>query len=143
MHPLRFSNRDIITKRGGRAASHSQPLCRADHPWPGRGQGSQQRGGRLRPGPARKGGRRCSQGQQLTGAALAGTAAREHTHIQRDARKGLPPVASPTASRGDGTGNKGGRPFVGWLPAGNGSRRLRRGSSSSGADGARGVRAFF
>ncbi|RWV94236.1 hypothetical protein GW17_00043243 [Ensete ventricosum] len=45
-------------RRGG------QPLCRAVHPRPGRGQGPLQRGGWLRPGPARKGGQRRPQGQK-------------------------------------------------------------------------------
>ncbi|RWW40265.1 hypothetical protein BHE74_00054336 [Ensete ventricosum] len=39
MHPLRFPNSGIIAKqrqRGGEAASHGQPPCRAGHPWPGR-----------------------------------------------------------------------------------------------------------
>ncbi|RZR82141.1 hypothetical protein BHM03_00008504 [Ensete ventricosum] len=81
-------------------------------------------------------------------------AARGHTSLQRDAckggrllgaRKGLPPVASPAASRGDSAGSKGGRPLAGWMPTGKGSRRLRRGSNGgdSGADGVRGVRVSF
>ncbi|RRT31255.1 hypothetical protein B296_00048803, partial [Ensete ventricosum] len=43
-------------RRGG------QPPCRAGHPRPGCGQGPLQGGGWLRPGPARKGGQRHSQG---------------------------------------------------------------------------------
>ncbi|RWW23792.1 hypothetical protein GW17_00011945 [Ensete ventricosum] len=63
MLPLRFFNSGIRAKtvrwRGG------QPPCRVDHPRPGRNEGPLEGGGRLRPGPARKGGRRRSQGQQL------------------------------------------------------------------------------
>ncbi|RZS21387.1 hypothetical protein BHM03_00054020 [Ensete ventricosum] len=53
----------------------------------------------------------------------------------------MPPVASPSASRGDGASRRGGRPLAEWLPMGKGSRRLRRGSSDGGADEARGVTA--
>ncbi|RRT36674.1 hypothetical protein B296_00026806, partial [Ensete ventricosum] len=60
-----------------------------------------------------------------------------HTPLERGVRKGLPPAASPTASKGGGVGHKGGRPLAGWLPMGKGSRCLRRGSSDN-ADGARG-----
>ncbi|RWV81201.1 hypothetical protein GW17_00057404 [Ensete ventricosum] len=112
-------------------------------------QGPLQGGGR--PRPARKGGQRHSQGQQPTREA---SAARKDTCLQpgarkvgrlQGARKGLPPAASPAASRGGGTGRRGGRPLVGWLPGGKGSCRLRRGSSGDGCDtdGARGVRASF
>ncbi|RRT35847.1 hypothetical protein B296_00040496 [Ensete ventricosum] len=60
------------------------------------------------------------------------------------ARKGLPPAASPIASRGDDTRRRGGRPLVGRLLVGKGSRRLYRGSGDSdGAEGERGVRASF
>ncbi|RRT69380.1 hypothetical protein B296_00029119 [Ensete ventricosum] len=41
-----------------------QPPCRADHPRPGRGKGLLQGSDRLRLGPARKGGRCRSKGQQ-------------------------------------------------------------------------------
>ncbi|RZS23279.1 hypothetical protein BHM03_00056186, partial [Ensete ventricosum] len=44
---------------------------------------------------------------------------------QRGARKGLPPVTSPTASRGGDAGHKGGRPLAGRLSAGKSSHRLR------------------
>ncbi|RZS27797.1 hypothetical protein BHM03_00061322 [Ensete ventricosum] len=63
--------------------------------------------------------------------------AREHSRLQCDARKGgqlegarkgLPPAASPVASGGGDAGRKGGYPLAGWLPAGKGNRRLRRGS---------------
>ncbi|RZR92381.1 hypothetical protein BHM03_00020684, partial [Ensete ventricosum] len=76
--------------------------------------------------------------------------ARGHTRLQHDAckggrlqgaRKGLSPAASPTASKGGGTGRKGGRPLAEWLSAGKGSRRLRRGSG--GTNGARRVSASF
>ncbi|RWW48581.1 hypothetical protein BHE74_00045330 [Ensete ventricosum] len=60
------------------------------------------RGGRLR--PARKGDR------------------------QRLARKGLPPAASPAASRGGDAGRRCGHPLVGRLQAAKGSRRLRWGN---------------
>ncbi|RRT32587.1 hypothetical protein B296_00051335 [Ensete ventricosum] len=44
MHPLRFPNSGIRAKRGGGAASHSQPPCRVDHPRSGRSQGTLQGG---------------------------------------------------------------------------------------------------
>ncbi|RZS21115.1 hypothetical protein BHM03_00053706, partial [Ensete ventricosum] len=155
---------------GGGAASHGQPPCRVGHTWPGCGQGPQQGGGQgqpaRRPTPlvgasAHKGGWRCSRGQQPVGAAPAGTidcgqpvgaaAAHGHTRLQRDAhkggrlqcaRKGLPPAASPTASRGGATDRRGCCPLAEWLPTGKGNRHLRRGSSGD-ADRARGVRASF
>ncbi|RWV83061.1 hypothetical protein GW17_00055382, partial [Ensete ventricosum] len=68
---------------------------------------------------------------QLAGA----TVARGHNCLQRGARKGLPPAASPAASR------RGGRPLARWLPAGKGSHRLHRGCGD--AEGERGVRASF
>ncbi|RZR88489.1 hypothetical protein BHM03_00016088 [Ensete ventricosum] len=77
--------------------------------------------------------------------------ARWHTRLHHDThkggqlqgtRKGMPPAASPTASRGGGIGHRVGRPLAGWLPAGKGSHRLRRGSNGDdGADGAREVTA--
>ncbi|RWV90886.1 hypothetical protein GW17_00046871 [Ensete ventricosum] len=98
---------------------------------------------------ARKGGRRRSWGQHPAGA----TVACGHTCLQRDARKGgrlqgarkgLSPVASPAASKGDSADHRGGYPLVGWMPTGKGNRRLRRGSSGDGGtDGARGIRASF
>ncbi|RZR92547.1 hypothetical protein BHM03_00020865, partial [Ensete ventricosum] len=42
--------------------------------------------------------------------------------------KGLPPVASPAASRGGGASRKGGCPLVGRQPTVKGNRRLCRGS---------------
>ncbi|RZR75439.1 hypothetical protein BHM03_00057789, partial [Ensete ventricosum] len=59
--------------------------------------------------------------------------------------KGLPPAAYPTASRGSGVDRRGGCPLAGWLPAGKGSRRLRRGSSDGddGVEGARGLGHHF
>ncbi|RWV87360.1 hypothetical protein BHE74_00052374 [Ensete ventricosum] len=79
-------------------------------------------------GAARKGGTCCS---TLKGGRVYGV------------RKGLPPVASPTASRGGDVDRRGGHPLAGWLQVGKGNRHLRRGSSNSGADGARGARASF
>ncbi|RWW30959.1 hypothetical protein GW17_00004445 [Ensete ventricosum] len=61
---------------------------------------------------------------------------------QQPARKGLPPMARATASWGNGAGRQGGRPLARQLPAGKGSRRLRRGDNG-GAEVARGVRAFL
>ncbi|RWV82469.1 hypothetical protein GW17_00056031 [Ensete ventricosum] len=46
------------------------------------------------------------------------------------ARKGLPPAASPTASRGDGAGRMGGCPLAGQLPTSKDRCRLHRGSGS-------------
>ncbi|RZR71615.1 hypothetical protein BHM03_00006109 [Ensete ventricosum] len=40
---------------------------------------------------------------------------------------GQPPTANPTTNRGDDVGHKGGRPLVGRLPTGKGSRHLHRG----------------
>ncbi|RRT33617.1 hypothetical protein B296_00050088 [Ensete ventricosum] len=37
-------------------------------------------------------------------------------------RKGLPPAASPTVSRGGDAGRKGNRPLAGWLPTSKGNR---------------------
>ncbi|RRT31669.1 hypothetical protein B296_00056806 [Ensete ventricosum] len=41
---------------------------------------------------------------------------------QRPARKGLSPVASPTASKGSDAGRKGGHPLAGRLPTARGHR---------------------
>ncbi|RRT72814.1 hypothetical protein B296_00016173 [Ensete ventricosum] len=41
----------------------------------------------------------------------------------RHARKGLPPTASPAASRGDSVNRNGGRPLAGWLPTARGCHR--------------------
>ncbi|RRT54242.1 hypothetical protein B296_00015289, partial [Ensete ventricosum] len=91
----------------------------------------------LRPGPARKGGQRRSQGV---------VAARGHGRLRpaqlQGARKGLPPASSLVANRGSDSSRRGGCPLAGRLPAGKGSRRLRRGSDSGG-EGERGVRASF
>ncbi|RZS22605.1 hypothetical protein BHM03_00055411 [Ensete ventricosum] len=46
--------------------------------------------------------------------------------------KGLPPAASPAASRGDCAGHKGGRHLAGRLSAAMGSRRLRKGIDGDG-----------
>ncbi|RWV77597.1 hypothetical protein GW17_00061547 [Ensete ventricosum] len=70
-------------------------------------------------------------------------AARGHSRLQHDARKGLPPATNPTASRGGGASRKGGCPLVGRLPAGKGSHRLHRGSGCDDAEGERGVRVSF
>ncbi|RZR85288.1 hypothetical protein BHM03_00012234 [Ensete ventricosum] len=103
----------------------------------------------------------CGQGQlaRVAPACMAGcgqpagvAVARGHTCLQCSTlkggrvygvRKGLPPVASPTASRGGDVDCRGGHPLAGWLQVGKGNRHLRRGSSNSGADGARGARASF
>ncbi|RWV81502.1 hypothetical protein GW17_00057072 [Ensete ventricosum] len=47
--------------------------------------------------------------------------------------KGWLPVDSPIASRGGGTGHRGGRPFAGLLPAAKGNRSLHKGSGGSDA----------
>ncbi|RRT46479.1 hypothetical protein B296_00047416 [Ensete ventricosum] len=47
--------------------------------------------------------------------------------------KGWLPVDSPTASRGGGTGRRGGRPFAGLLPTAKGNRSLHKGSGGSDA----------
>ncbi|RRT33484.1 hypothetical protein B296_00032470 [Ensete ventricosum] len=52
---------------------------------------------------------------------------------QQPARKGLPPAASPAASRGGGVSRRGGRPLAGRLSAVKDSHRLRRGSDNGGA----------
>ncbi|RRT32729.1 hypothetical protein B296_00052981 [Ensete ventricosum] len=132
MHPLKFPNSCIRAKRrqrGGGAASHGQPSCKAGHPWPGCDQGPLQGGGRLRPGLARKGGQLRSRGQQLP----IGTPTCS-----------MAPAKGPVAGRPQGAvDRRGGRPLAGWLPTGKGSRRLHRGSSGDDTDGARGVRASF
>ncbi|RWV79568.1 hypothetical protein GW17_00059274 [Ensete ventricosum] len=58
--------------------------------------------------------------------------------------KGLPPVASPAASKGGGASCRGGCPLAGRLLAGKGSHRLRWGNGDGDdAEGERGVRASF
>ncbi|RWV85268.1 hypothetical protein GW17_00052952 [Ensete ventricosum] len=97
-----------------------------------------------RPRPPARGGRRWlgQQPAREAGVARGGssTQGRRLRAKPAGARKGLPLAASHAASRGGGVGRKGGRPLAGWLPAGKGSRRLRRGSSDDdgSADGARG-----
>ncbi|RZR93701.1 hypothetical protein BHM03_00022256 [Ensete ventricosum] len=112
------------------------------------GQGTLQGGGWLRPGLARKGGQRRPQGATPTGR----SATCWHSHLQRDAcnggrllgaRNGLLPAANTAVSRGGDASRKGGRPLTGRLPAGKGSRRVRRGSDGDGVEGERGVRASF
>ncbi|RWW64060.1 hypothetical protein BHE74_00028726, partial [Ensete ventricosum] len=117
---------DASTNRVGRRGG--QPPCRADHPRPGRGQGQPER----EASNARKG------QQSHAGATLAGrSAARKGGWLQG-------PAASPAANRGDGASRRGGRPLVGWLPAGKGSRRLCRGNDGDdGTEGETGVRASF
>ncbi|RRT56372.1 hypothetical protein B296_00044827 [Ensete ventricosum] len=71
-----------------------------------------------------------------------------HPRPQRGPAIGHPqgalPAASLVTSRGGGSGRRGGRPLIGWLPTGKGNRRLRRGSSDGDdTDGVRGVRASF
>ncbi|RRT41380.1 hypothetical protein B296_00049220, partial [Ensete ventricosum] len=114
MHPLRFPNGGIRAKATRRAASpharpttHDQAIAKA----PCKGAAGQGQ-------PAREASD-ASRGSSLQGrpTPLAGTAAaRGHTHLKcsackggqlQGARKGLPPAASPAASRGDGTGRKG------------------------------------
>ncbi|RRT50849.1 hypothetical protein B296_00041375 [Ensete ventricosum] len=51
----------------------------------------------------------------------------------RPARKGLLPAASPIASRGGGSGRRGGHPLAGRLSAAKGSHRLCRGSGGGDA----------
>ncbi|RWV95320.1 hypothetical protein GW17_00042061 [Ensete ventricosum] len=69
-----------------------------------------------------------------------------HTRLQRGVHKGdqlqgsykgLPPVGVAASAAGVGL------PFVGWLPACKGSRRLHRGNSDGGVDVVRGVMASF
>ncbi|RZS14446.1 hypothetical protein BHM03_00046134 [Ensete ventricosum] len=52
---------------------------------------------------------------------------------QQPAYKGLPPAASPVASRGGDAGRRGGRPLAGRLSATKGNRRLRKGCNGNGA----------
>ncbi|RZS17819.1 hypothetical protein BHM03_00050006 [Ensete ventricosum] len=52
------------------------------------------------------------------------------------------PAANPTASRGNDTDRRGGRPLAGQLPTGKGNRCLRRGSGDGNAHGARGKIGF-
>ncbi|RZR90099.1 hypothetical protein BHM03_00017923 [Ensete ventricosum] len=61
-----------------------------------------------------------------------GAATRGHNRLW-PACKGLPPAASPIASRGGGSSRRGGRSLVGRLPTAKGSRYLRMGSGGSGA----------
>ncbi|RWW11821.1 hypothetical protein GW17_00024542 [Ensete ventricosum] len=56
--------------------------------------------------------------------------------------QGLSPNVSPIASRGGGTGRKGGRLLAGRLPTSKNSRLLRRGRCGDGAKGARGKLGF-
>ncbi|RZS10464.1 hypothetical protein BHM03_00041697 [Ensete ventricosum] len=51
----------------------------------------------------------------------------------RPASKGMPPTASPAASRGGAAGRRGDHPLAGRLSAAKGSRRMRNGSGSDGA----------
>ncbi|RRT58449.1 hypothetical protein B296_00018141 [Ensete ventricosum] len=85
------------------------------------------------------------------GQPIGATVARKHSRLQRGAckggrlqgaRKGLPPAASPDAKSGGDANCRGGRPLAGQLPAGKGSRCLRRGSGGGG-EGERVVRASF
>ncbi|RWV98297.1 hypothetical protein GW17_00038868, partial [Ensete ventricosum] len=90
-------------------ASHGQPPCR---------------GGWLRPRPSvvaiackrrlcrpRPGRKRRLPATRPHGAVASGQPVRANR--QWPARKGLSPVASPTASKGSGAGRKGGRPLAG------------------------------
>ncbi|RWW54940.1 hypothetical protein BHE74_00038448 [Ensete ventricosum] len=61
------------------------------------------------------------------GSSPQGAATRGHSRLW-PAHKGLPPVASPSASRGGGAGRRGGRPLARRLPTAKGCRRLRRGN---------------
>ncbi|RZS27143.1 hypothetical protein BHM03_00060573 [Ensete ventricosum] len=88
---------------------HGQAPCRGGQPWPGYLQGE----------------------AAHNGSSPQGAATRGHSRLQ-PARKGLPPVASPAASRGDIAGRRGDRPLARRLPAAKGSRHLRRGSGSGG-----------
>ncbi|RRT59868.1 hypothetical protein B296_00019536 [Ensete ventricosum] len=67
------------------------------------------RGGRPRPAPL--------QGRLAATKAFYGGSCQWHT------RKGRPPATSPTASRGDGAGRKGGHPLVGRQLVTRGRRR--------------------
>ncbi|RZR75018.1 hypothetical protein BHM03_00047689 [Ensete ventricosum] len=67
---------------------------------------------------------------QPIGATASGQLARASR--QRLASKGLPPAASPVASRGDNTGCRGGRPLAGRLPTAKGQRRRRRSEGEEG-----------
>ncbi|RWW21764.1 hypothetical protein GW17_00014067 [Ensete ventricosum] len=83
-------------------------------------------------------GRPTCKGQQLAGEAACRVGACGHDGLrparrgssrwQHGARKGLPPVASPTASRGGSTAAGVAAPWQG-------NRRLRRGSDAEGARG--------
>ncbi|RRT36007.1 hypothetical protein B296_00042589 [Ensete ventricosum] len=107
----------LVTCKGWPAVA--KPLARGCRP-----QGQQlARGGRPRARPAMT---------SPQGVATLGQPYRQQGQ-QRLARKGLPPSASPTASRGDSVGRRGGRPLAGRLSVAMGNRRLRRGSGGGGA----------
>ncbi|RWW50598.1 hypothetical protein BHE74_00043134 [Ensete ventricosum] len=151
--PLRFPNSGIRAKRrqrGGGAASHGQPPCRAGHPWLGHSKGPRKeatgcdQGQPAREAGAARGGS-SPQGRRLRArieptkgascrAPAGATAARGHTRLQPGARKGLPPAANPVTNRGSGADRRGGRPLAGWLPAGKGSS-----DDDRDADGAEGL----
>ncbi|RWW09354.1 hypothetical protein GW17_00027162 [Ensete ventricosum] len=141
-HPLRFPNSGIRAKRlaakvgaacgEGRphacclhaeVAGHGQASCRGSKPWAGYLQGAAGCGQAPYKGwsPA---GAAARKGRPPTGTAGCGQPAR--VNRQRLTRKGLPPAASPTATKGGGAGRRGGRPLAGRLPTIKGSRRLRR-----------------
>ncbi|RWV94094.1 hypothetical protein BHE74_00039191 [Ensete ventricosum] len=112
-------------QRGGGVASHGQPLCRADQPRPTLIQSQP-------PTASPQGAATCRGG--TCGHAMLPPARRVDSRWQCGARKGLPPTASPTASKGDDAGRRGGHPLVGRLPVGKGS--------DDGTEGARGKLGF-
>ncbi|RWW61231.1 hypothetical protein BHE74_00031721 [Ensete ventricosum] len=92
----------------------------------------------LRPGAAPAG--TAGYGQPI-GAVAAGSAVLARGPAAC-ARKGMLPAASPTSSRGDSAGRRGG-PLAGRLSTGKGNRRLRRGSDGGGVEGGKRPRAFL
>ncbi|RWV81784.1 hypothetical protein GW17_00056767 [Ensete ventricosum] len=106
-------------------------------------QGPLQRGSRLRPGPTYKG--VAPARDQTAGAAARGWpaiarrpqgAAAAHGHAAGATTNGLQTAARGQPARGGGArggaGRRDGRPLAEWLPAGKGSRLLRRGSNGGG-----------
>ncbi|RWW40739.1 hypothetical protein BHE74_00053829 [Ensete ventricosum] len=114
MHPLRFPNSGIRAKTRGRgvashdqppyrSATHSQAAAKATQGQHAREAGAANRGSSLKGWPLRALQAVASlQGRQPP----AGTHARNGGRLQ-GARKGLPPPASPTTSRGGGAGRRG------------------------------------
>ncbi|RWW42381.1 hypothetical protein BHE74_00052083 [Ensete ventricosum] len=107
---LDLKYRDIRSPlQGGGAATHGQPPCRAGHPRP-------------RPPTRWQSAAVRPQGRQPPAGTTTYSAVPVKGGRLQDTRKGLSPVASPTASR----------PLARRMPAGKGSRHLCRDSSGDG-----------